>query len=198
MNWGMIFECGPEGADEQVCTLLARRLVADIEITAVALGNKPRLIAGCGTAAANLLRDGCERVLIVWDLYPPWREEGDKPCRREDREDILQSLDRAGVRPADVRLVCIREELEAWLLADGRALSAVLSRPAHPVKIKGEKRPDRVANPKKRLMNLFRKHTGAPYVDLVHARRIVEAMPDLNHIERSESFLRFAQKVSEA
>lgn len=127
MKVGMIFECGPDGADLHVCRHLARSLQPDIEIAHVTLGNKPQLVAECGTAAAQLLAEGCERVVIVWDLHPPWRLNKQKPCRKKDREAIFSSLSRAGVDALQMSLVCIEEELEAWLIADGRALTSVLS-----------------------------------------------------------------------
>lgn len=61
----MIFECGPAGADKKVCEHLARQLQLELEIMSVTLDNKPRLISDCGRAAAQLLRDGCDRVLII-------------------------------------------------------------------------------------------------------------------------------------
>ena len=35
-----------------------------------------------------------------------------------------------------------------------------------------------------------------PYHDMVHAERIVKALPDLNRIGRCPSFVRFAEKVT--
>jgi Domain of unknown function (DUF4276) len=192
---GLIFECGPDGPDQQVCEYLARRLEPALDLSSVALGNKPRLLAECGRAAARLLEEGCERVVIVWDLYPPWRERGARPCRREDRRQITEALEAAGITARPVFLVCIREELEAWLLADERALMHVLSRPAHPAKVRGEKRPEQVRDPKKRLMRHFERH-GQRYNLTLHARKIVEALPDWSRIRRCESFLRFALKVT--
>ena len=93
-------------------------------------------------------------------------------------------------------LVCIEEELEAWLLADGRALSTVLSRPAHPVKVPDVKKPDQIQKPKTRLNRIFQQRSGRPYVDRMHARKIVEALPDLNRIRRSTTFVRFAVKLT--
>lgn len=192
----MIFECGPGGADLQVCRHLACLLQSDIEIAHVTLGNKPHLVAECGTAAARLLAEGCERVVIVWDLYPPWRPNKQKPYRKEDREAIFQSLSRAGVDALQASLVCIEEELEAWLIADGRALTSVLSRPAHPVKIQDIKNVEKTRKPKTRLNQIFQQHVGKPYVDRIHARLIVEALPDLTRLRRCETFVRFAVKVT--
>ena len=150
MKIGMIFECGPDGADQQVCEHLAHRLLPGIDVDPIPLGNKPGLLSGCGPAAANLLQQGCERIIIVWDLYPSWGEE--LPCRKEDCEKIQASLSKFDVPMRQVDLVCIEQELEAWLLADGRALATVLSRPTHPVRrVQDVRNPDQESNPKARL-----------------------------------------------
>lgn len=196
MKVGMIFECGPDGADKKVCEHLVRMLDANIEMVSVTLDNKPKLIARCGQAAANLLRVGCERIVIIWDLYPAWREKKQKPCLKEDRDAIFRVLEQAGVNPALVHLVCIEEELEAWLLADGGAISAVLSTRSRKVKIKSRKKTEQIRNPKKHLDRLFREHARRPYVDRVHAKKIVQALPDLKKIIRCASFRRFAIKVT--
>jgi hypothetical protein len=47
------------------------------------LDNKKKLVEDCGPVAKALLSE-CEKVIIVWDLYPAWREKGIKPCRHED------------------------------------------------------------------------------------------------------------------
>ena len=195
MKIGMIFECGPAGADKKVCEYFARQLQPGLEIMSVTLDDKPRLINDCGRAAAQLLRDGCDRVLIIWDLYPAWREKKQKPCRREDRLAIHKSLENAGVPLAKTHLICITAELEAWLIADGRAISAVLSTPAHPVSIPDRKRTETLKNPKGQLMNMFKEKSGKPYSDLQHAEKIARQMPDLNKIKRCSSFVRFAAKV---
>jgi len=196
MNVGMIFECGPEGADVKVCTYLARRLRPEIVISPVTLTNKPNLIAKCGDAAAELLNGGSERVVIVWDLYPAWRERGGRPCRKEDRENIRKSLVEAGVDAAKVHLVCIQEELEAWLLADHRALESLLSRPTRRATVSESRHPERMRNPKARMQQIFREH-GRVYNDLLDAERIVQRLPELRRLHRRcETFQRFALKVA--
>lgn len=191
----MIFECAPGGADQQVCEYLAKQLIPNVTISSITLINKPSMIAECGSAASNLLNEGCARVIIIWDLYPAWRENGQKPCRARDRELIFESLQSAGVR-SRVYLVCIEEELEAWLLSDSRAVSAVLSRPSHPVRIRDIRYPERESNPKKRMNRMFTEHRRGEYNDIVYAEKIVKAMPDLNRIRRCTTFARFAEKVT--
>jgi uncharacterized protein DUF4276 len=197
MKVGMIFECGPDGADKKVCEYLARKLQPDIEIRSETLDNKRNLLAECGSTADLLLKENCDRVVIIWDLYPPWRDS--KPCRKVDREAIIRSLAEAGVETkkdeTKVFLVCIEAELEAWLIADNRALEAVLSRPTRPVRVKEIKHPEREQNPKRYLIRLYRKHSRS-YNELNDAEKIVKALPDLNKIRRCDTFLRFESKVT--
>ena len=196
MKVGMIFECGPQGADLKVCEHFAKRIRPDLEITSQTLDNKPNLIAESGTVAVELLESGCERVVIVWDLYPAWRERGAKPCRKEDRDRIMNSLTSADVKLDKIALVCIEAELEAWLLADNRAISEVLSRPTHKVTIKRQRNPER-GNPKKRINKLFIENIGRPYRDLKHAEMLSEATPDFQRIRKIDTFRRFALKIAD-
>jgi len=195
MKVGMIFECGPEGADKKVCEYLARKLLPDIEISSVTLDNKSKLISECGNAAAVLLGHDCERIVIVWDLYPSWREKGQNPCRKEDRENIARSLLETGITSPNVYLVCIEQELEAWLLADGRAVSQYLSSDAHKVKVKHRKNAEKVNNPKGRLKKLFEEH-GKDYNEAIHAQKIIRALPDFERIKKCTTFVRFAVKAT--
>jgi hypothetical protein len=194
MKIGLILECGPEGADKKVCELVIRRIAAEIEVITVTLDDKPNLVQNCGRAAAQLFSDGCDRVVIVWDLHPPWRDQ--RPCRKEDRENIRQSLNNAGLSGASVYLVCIEEELEAWLIADGRALSAVLSRPTHPVTISHTRRVHQVRNPKAQLTKIFQQYAGTRYLDLTHAEKIIRELPDFSQLRRCETFARFVLKTT--
>ena len=189
MKVGMIFECGPQGADLKVCEYLAKQIKPDIQIESVTLDNKNRLVAECGKAAQLLLASGCDQVVIVWDLYPSWHEAN--PCRKKDREDIMRSLKAADANIANVFLVCIEAELEAWLLADNRAINTVLSKSHHPVRIKRRRQTKQIDNPKKRMKQIFKQNGGKPYNDLIHAVQIVKAMPDLKRLRKVDAFRRF-------
>ena len=191
----MIFECGPQGADKKVCERVARQIKPDIQITSVTLDNKPNLITNCGKVAAQLIKQGCDRILIVWDLYPAWREKKQKPCRKEDRQAIQNTLANAGVTSANVYLICIEPELEEWFLYDLTALSSVLSTTAHPVTIR--KSPNGGTNPKKTLTKLFEENTGKKYNDLIHADIIAKNISKFDKIaKKCPSFERFVQKIT--
>jgi hypothetical protein len=195
MKTGIICECGPQGAEVQVFPEIVKKLGIKNTLDIVPMDKKPKLVEGCGKATKQLLESGCERVLIVWDLYPGWRVKGQKPCRKEDREAILASLRASRVDLRKAKLICIQEELEAWLLCDGDALSEVLSRPTHKVKIKSEKNPDGISNPKGRMRKIFQQNGKPDYNDMTDAIKIARALPDTKKLLRSSSFDRFRNSL---
>jgi hypothetical protein len=73
----------------------------------------------------------------------------------------------------NVFLVCIQEELEAWLLADHRAVTAMLKPLKHP-------------HPVSRISR----------VDYRHALLIAREIADFTKLRRSLSFQRFALEVA--
>ena len=149
MKMGMIFECGPAGADKQVCEYLAARIRPGIEISSRTLDNKRNLLSDAGKVALELLKDGCCCVLILWDLRPAWPDTAGKPCRAEERLTVLARLTAAGIATtAPVYLICIEQEMESWLIANERALEGLLSTAAHQYSVPRVKRPDAVPQPK--------------------------------------------------
>lgn len=194
MKVGMIFECGPIGADAKVIPCLARLINPGIDIVIRTLNNKPNLLENCGEQVDELLKEGCERVVIVWDLYPAWRVRGGKPCRKEDREAIAESLKKAKVTSPDVFLVCIEEELEAWLLMDREAIKQTLDIKLH--KVKDYKTPEQVSNPKKELDKIFQAAKKGRYIDYVHAERIARKMTNVKCLKKCPTFVRFALKAT--
>lgn len=195
---GILVECGPEGLEVHVCgkicALLQRATRIMIEPEIVPMGNKLRLIEDCGPAARLLFDRGCDRLVILWDERLPWPREGEPLCWHHERLQILEGLQHANVANRPVSLVCIEREFESWLLHDHRLLSDLLSRPTRPVRIKRQKNPDRMDNPKGRMMSLFRQH-GATYVDVQYARRIAGALDNLDHLLRCPTFRRFAERI---
>jgi hypothetical protein len=133
---------------------------------------------------------------------PPWGMV--KPCRYEDKKKAFQSLKDANVPRQKVTLICIEQELECWLMADTRALGAVLSKLKHPhalnSRLKDYKTPDReIGRPKTELISLFQHELGRTrkYIDRNHALLLAQAIPDdWSRLCRSSSFRRFAEKAA--
>lgn len=205
MKIGIICEGRLGGEDAQVFEYFATRIAPQAAVRAFPQGTKPELIAKAGDVATSLFATGYDKVLIMWDIEPRWgRPDGEQ----QDTQDIEASLVTAGVagHPC-LFLIAIHKELEAWLLADGTALSAVLSRPAHPVAIPHTKNADTVSNPKKRLEKLFEQHNvpfgpqpmqGA-YQPKLAAIRIAEKIPaHFGQLGKLGSFRKFGHALTKA
>jgi hypothetical protein len=197
---GFIFECGRDGPDYKVCHHLLGRLNGRIEMVPRFLDNRPRLLDGCGEVAAALLGiEQCNRVVVTWDLEPPW---GGETCRHDDKARATRSLTNANVRLNRVLLLCIERELECWLMADKRALQTVIGRfkRPHPVgQLPDYRSPDeQIGRPKTELISLFQRELGRGrrYVDRDHAILLARNIPDWSRLRRSHSFRRFAEKAA--
>ncbi len=198
MTIGFVFECGPQGANKQVCEYLAGQLMPGRKIVSQTMDNKLKLLAGAAAVVKKLLEQGCDRVLIVWDLRPAWPDKKDKPCRAKERQTLLDALAKEGLQNAPVFLVCVEQELESWLLASDHAISAFLSTPARSYVAKRVRKPDQEANPKAALNNHFKAAWGVRYEDRVHAIKVLKAeKPDWKRLRRSVSFARFEAKLGE-
>lgn len=197
MTIGLIFECGPQGADKLVCEYLAAHIRPGVVLSCRTLDNKENLLRDAGKVAAQLLKDGCACVLIVWDLRPAWPDEKDKACRAAERQQLLDVLGQAGVlAAAPVYLVCIEQELESWLMACDHAIEALLSTAAHAYGVPRVRKPDAVTQPKAALINHFKAARGWRYDDKVDAVRVLKAaVIDLGRLRWSVSFARFESKL---
>lgn len=197
MTIGLILECGPQGADKFVCEYLAAELRPNVKVVSRTMDDKPNLLSNAAKAAALLLADGCERVLIIWDLRPAWPDKANKPCRAAERQTLLNSLSRAGLTGRPVYLICVEQELESWLLADETKLAGFLSTPTHAHSVARVRKPDRVGNPKSVVMNHFKEARGWRYEDRVHAIKVVRhGAPNWARLRQSDSFARFEAKLT--
>lgn len=203
MKIGIVCEGRLAGEDAQVFEHFAGRIAPGAVVQAFPQGTKPELFARAGEVARVLFATGFDKVLIIWDVLPRWKRPNGEI---QDRQDLRPSLVNAGVdaNPCLYR-VAIHKELEAWLLADGSALSAVLSRPAHPVTIKDNKQADTEANPKKKLEKLFEAHNvpfgpqpaQGTYQPKLAAIRIAEKVPHhFGQLGKLESFKQFGRALT--
>ena len=208
MAVGLLVEGLP---DIDVLQYFAERIAPGIAIKPRALGSKPDLIEGCGTAAKIFLETGCTRVIIAWDLHPYSRRrtkqrKRDKKQRKSRRlnckvdcEKVTDSLQTAGADLSKVHLVCIDAMLETWLLMDHRGLrDFLLSRGGLREPVKPVPKLRQNQHPKDLMKKLFREksRSGLQYNDVDDAIKIARKIPveddDLKRLKRLDSFSRFA------
>jgi hypothetical protein len=200
MRVGMIFECGQIGADGKVYPYLARKIRDDIEVVPVFLDSKPKLTELCGKVAKDLIEiDECEKILIIWDLRPPWEQKHKiKLCPVNDCLRIRATLEDALLTPqqrAKVHLLCVEQELETFLLVDEHAICDYLEKiTGHPCKVQSVKNPERIANPKERLYDIFQQNNCRKYNDLKDAEKIVKLV-NISKLQRNKAFVRFERTV---
>ena len=200
MKIGFVVECGRDGPEKKVFEYLVKTLRKDGATTRITTcGGKNWILKECGAYVATLFAEGCDHVFVVWDLMPCDAEHhhrGEPSCEKE-REHILQLIARA--HRDRTTMLCITHELEAWLLADGGALTALLKElSVHPVKpaVADYKRPEEVTDPKNELKRVFKRHHRREYDGRMHAHRIIENVKDFAKLERaSPSFKRFKQRL---
>jgi len=192
---GLILECALDGPDQQVYSAWIRRLVPQVQIEPSCAGNKKRLVAEAGSRATALFAEGCERVLIIWDLWPAWASKGVQPDAAQDIAAIEASLRAAGVTEPCVYLVCIDRMLETLLIVDANAIKSVL-RVQGPISgLRHHRNPRSQHAPKSYLDARFRAAQRGTYAPHVHARQIAECV-DFARVRRaSPDFVMFEQSA---
>ena len=116
----------------------------------------------CEAWAKNLLQRGCTHLVVLHDL-----DENNENELRLKLMDCVQNVDFEGY----VILIPV-QEIEAWLLADAKALKDVF----HMVNLpKLPKNPEVVKRPKKKLRDIIWKATKTYYVNTIHNKKIAAA-----------------------
>lgn len=197
MKLGFVLECTLGGADMRVCQWIARQRNAAFVLEDrqfKTMGSKPALFERCGEEAAVLHALGCDHVFVVWDLRPPIPNGEPPDCVREVQM-VRAAILAAGVDATWVTLLCIEQELEAWLLADAAAIHKFCKgNSSHvPERVPREKRPEQIVAPKRKLEGLCEQR-GRRFNANLHAISILaEAKPKA--LRRVPSYKRFEDKL---
>ena len=196
MKIGLILECATDGPDWQVYSLWVKRLLGnDVQVEQSSAVNKKQLVQQAGSRTRNLLAEGCEKVFIIWDLWPAWGPA--KPSMDADVVAIEASLRQAGVTDPCVYLLCVNRMLETLLLVDGRALNAVLGIPAGRKTPGNRNNPYTERDPKAYLGRWFREARRGEYLAYVHAKQIAQHADFARLRHRTTEFPKLEQAVAQ-
>jgi hypothetical protein len=122
MKIGFVLECSQDGPDAKIYPDILKSLCQLASVSKPrTLGKKNTLLIKGHINAKDLLADGCDYVFIIWDRKPGWG--GNTNCE-EDKQSILANLKLINADTTKVRLCCIDEMLESWLIADSRGFNA--------------------------------------------------------------------------
>lgn len=194
---GFVLECAREGADEKVMTCLVRRLSPATRLARPACMASKELLMNNGAEAAEqlLATEHCNRIFMVWDLKPAWEEEEQDLTQVEEIALMEAKLDALGIR-AHVDLFCIVQMLETWIIADDRAVSAHLSRPARAFDFRRVRNPEAHPDPKALLISSFSQSRRGIYRDHTDAIRIIQQSPDTTRLRRTSTFSSLLEKLT--
>jgi hypothetical protein len=194
MKVGFVFECQPQGSDEQVYTYVAKKLCDKFEIlpeNISSLGDKKTVLQESAIDVKIMLDNGCRFVFVIWDRMPKWGGTG--KCS-DHKSEITKNLTTEKVDLSKVVLCCIDEMLESWLISDGRGVTNYFKEINHlSTEFPDHKKKTEQTSPKERI----KKYNGR-YNESVDNIGIVKALPDFTRIEkRNDSFAEFASAVKE-
>ncbi len=199
MKVGLILECTLDGPDLQVYSHFARHFLGtEVEIEPSCAGNKKILVREAGKRARALFAEGCERVLVIWDLWPLWGERNDaQPLVARDIAAITQALRGAHVTNPCVYLIGVDRMLETLLIVDGGAIAEVLKVPRGRPRPRHQRNPRRTHEPKDYLDGWFRRYHRGQYSDYQHANEIAQHI-DVARLEKAcPEFLQFRQSLGQ-
>lgn len=187
MKAGMILECTPQGPDAKIYPHVLKTLCPGMEVEKPkTMTNKKRLVEDGPEVTQVLLETGCDVVFIIWDKMPKWGGTG--KCADGEGE-LTKALTALGVDLQKVVLCCIDEELESWIVADGRGITTYFQgKTTHKLPKFLNSGP---SNPKVRIKKYW-----DSYLDFEHNWPIVQAMPDFNRAAKNnKSFGAFCSAV---
>ena len=200
MKIGMILECSLSGPDVAVYKYVANKLCPTLEIAKpITKGDKKTLIAEAALEAKTLLDTGCNKVFIIWDRMPRWKEDVKGNCET-DQAALAKSLEQLGVNLKHIYLCCIDEMMESWLIADSRGfMTWIRSKTDHKLKDIGDRKAkDEQTSPKQRIENYLRDNYGKwKYCDYNDNLPIVKNLPDFERVSSYNSSFRYFKESIE-
>jgi hypothetical protein len=137
----------------------------------------------CDSWTNNLFKSGCEYVFIFHDL--------DRYKEKELRR-TLENKVCPKVNPKSL-IVIPKEELEAWLLSDAKALKKVFGLEKEPKKISNC---EVIESPKEHIRDLMYKLGKKRYLNTVHNKKIAKETC-LSNFQRCKSFKPFGDFITD-
>ncbi len=119
---GIITEAPKDSGDQRVFAWLVEQYCKDMNVVFVGNRNKNELLNDSPAQCESLLAiDNCDKVLIIYDLQPRWGKK-QKQENESFEEKLNAKLQARNIDLERVSVVCIKQMLETWLVADENAV----------------------------------------------------------------------------
>lgn len=199
MKVGFILECSLGGPDAIIYPYVAKEICKALEIEKPeTLKDKKSLLQEAPLVAKTLLENGCQKVFIIWDRKPRWKDNlGNCDTDKKTLVDELKNID---VTLEDVYLCCIDEMLESWLIADGEGVTNWINRKtSHTIKPFPDHKAGSQNAPKDRIKAYLKTNYGKwQYNEFQDNLDILKELPDFKKaIKWNSSFAEFANFVNQ-
>lgn len=192
---GIVCEGQRGCAEEQVFPHLFRLICPEATYDIVPSGKRPEVLRNAPIEAEKLFEQGADVVFVVWDVFPKWGDHGGSTNCKEHCKILADNLAAKGMGESAIVPVAIRQMLEAWLLCDADALTAVIGTLTRKKPIPHENSPDSVSNPKVVIKELFKRGRGRVYNDSYTPGLIAAKLTSVERLRCSRSFFHFEKHL---
>lgn len=119
---GIIIEAPKDSGDQKVFAWLIEQYCKNIRVVFIGNRNKNDLFNDCPEQCVGLLEiDNCDEVLIIYDLKPRFDTKSNR-ANVHFQVELTAKLHSMGLDMEKITLICIKQMLETWLIADENAV----------------------------------------------------------------------------
>lgn len=119
---GIIIEAPKDSGDQKVFAWLIEQYCKNISVVFIGNRNKNDLFNDSPEQCVGLFEfDNCDEVLIIYDLKPRFDTKSNR-ANVHFQDKLTAKLHRMGLDMKKITLICIKQMLETWLIADENAV----------------------------------------------------------------------------
>jgi hypothetical protein len=119
---GIIIEAPKDSGDQKVFAWLIEQYCKNISVVFIGNRNKNDLFNDSPEQCVGLFEfDNCDEVLIIYDLKPRFDTKSNR-ANVHFQDKLTAKLRSMGLDMQKITLICIKQMLETWLIADENAV----------------------------------------------------------------------------
>ncbi len=119
---GIIIEAPKDSGDQKVFAWLIEQYCKNINVVFIGNRNKNDLFNDSPEQCVGLFEfDNCDEVLIIYDLKPRFDTKSNR-ANLNFQNELTAKLQIKGLDMQKITIICIKQMLETWLIADENAV----------------------------------------------------------------------------